>query len=134
MQNKKKFKAPNGEPDIRIALLSGHITIIKQEYVNLPEIFWTEAYSAGALSEDMTDSKTFDQAVKEKAKEVKEQEEEFYQFLKEKLKEIYKKPTGNVDRNGDPLYRRVVSLVKKAPKKELITRAWKELTEEAEAA
>lgn len=133
MQNKKKFKAPNGQPDIRVALLSGHITIIGQQFVDLAELFWAEAYSLGALSEDMTDPKTFDQAVQEKADEVKAEEAKFYKFLKRQLRTIYDKPTGNVDKNGNPMYRRVVSLVKKTVKKELIMKAWDEIKAEEEA-
>lgn len=128
--NRKKFKAPNGSDDIRVALDSGHITIIGREYIDLPEFFWGEAYRLGAISEDMTDSKTFEEAVAEKAAQVRKEEAEFYQLLKEKLRTIYDSPNGNVDRNGNPLYRRVVSLVKKAVKKEMIMKAWDQVKAE----
>lgn len=133
MQEKKKFKAPNGHPDIRVALTSGHVTIIGQKFIDLPELFWQGAYAEGALSEDMVDPRSFDEAVAEKAAEVKEEADKFYKFLKEQLQTIYDKPNGNIDKNGNPLYRRVVSLVKKTVKKELIMKAWDEIKEEAEA-
>jgi len=132
MNKTKKFKAPNGSEDLRVVTMSGHITIIGQEYKELPEFFWSEAYSQGALSEDMTDKKTFDEAVAEKAAEVKKTDKEFFEFLKEQLKTIYDNPTGQVDKFGNPIYRRVVSLVKKPVKKELIQKAWGQIVKQAE--
>jgi len=133
MQNKKKFKAPNGVADIRVALDNGHITIIGQEFISLSEMFWAASYAGGAISEDMAESKTIDEAVADKVAEVKAEEARFYKFLKRQLRTIYDSPNGNVDRNGFPIYRRVISLVKKTVKKDLIMKAWEEIKAEEEA-
>lgn len=129
----KKFKAPNGRPDIRIAMTSGHTCMIGQEFVELVPLFWPEAYAAGALSEDMTEDRSVKQALIEKAKEMQAEEDEFFEFLKDQLLTIYNKPTGNIDKNGNPLYRKVISLVKKTVKKDIIEKAWTEIKQENES-
>lgn len=129
----KKFKTPNGQSPVRVALLSGHVTIIPNDkFVSLPEFFWAESYAAGAISEDMTESKTVEEVNREEIEKVTRDREEFYEKLKESLREIYSKPTGKVDRNGFPVYKQVVALVKKPVKKELIEKAWKEVILENE--
>ena len=128
----KKFKAPNGKDDIRVALLSGHACIITQEFLPLGELYWNEAYAAGAVSEDMTEDVSVKQALQEKKKEVDAEADAFYKELKEKLTEIYNKPVGLIDKNGYPLYRKVTSAMKKAVKKDLITKAWEEIKQENE--
>ena len=129
----KRFKAPNCKPDIRVAMLTGHTCIIGQEFVELGPVFWSEAYAAGALSEDMTEDRSVKQALVEKAKEMQAEEDEFFAFLKEQLLTIYNKPTGNIDKNGNPLYRKVISLVKKTVKKDIIEKAWNEIKQENES-
>jgi hypothetical protein len=53
MTNKtKKFRSASGSP-IRIALLSGHITTVGNEWASLSEVFWKDAYANGCVSEDM---------------------------------------------------------------------------------
>lgn len=51
-----KFKSKSGSP-VRIALLSGHVTIVTGEFQQLNEIFHSEAYSLGCVSEDMIQNK-----------------------------------------------------------------------------
>lgn len=130
--NLKKFKAPNGQPNIRVALLSGHACVITQEYIELGPIYWAEAYAAGAISSDMTEDKSVKQARAEHDAEVAKEEAEFFDFLKSKLQLIHDKPVGFIDGNGFPLYRKVTSLVKKAVKKDLIIKAWEEVKSENE--
>lgn len=48
----KKFRTLR-EDKVRIALTSGHITVVDKDWVDLHEIFWSEAYSKGCMSEDM---------------------------------------------------------------------------------
>lgn len=38
---------------IRIALTSGHVTVIDKDWIDLHEMFWSEAYARGCMSEDM---------------------------------------------------------------------------------
>lgn len=128
----KNFKAPNGQEDIRVALTSGHACVLGQEFMPLPPIYWAEAYAAGAVSDDMTEEVSVKKALAEQAKEKKKIDEEFYQELKTKLTEVYNKPTGLIDREGFPLYRKVTSIMKKAVKKDLITKAWEEIKTENE--
>lgn len=48
----KRFRSASGSP-VRLALLSGHVTIVGTEWVSLGEVFWREAYANGCVSDDM---------------------------------------------------------------------------------
>lgn len=48
----KKFRSASGS-EVRVAMLSGHVTIIGSEWTPLSEIFWKDAYANGCVSEDM---------------------------------------------------------------------------------
>ncbi len=50
--NEKKFCNPSGGK-VRIALLSGHITIIDGDWAPLHKRFWPEAFAKGCISEEM---------------------------------------------------------------------------------
>ena len=53
MTNKtKKFRSASGTP-VRVALLTGHITTVGNEWASLTEVFWRDAYANGCVSEDM---------------------------------------------------------------------------------
>lgn len=48
----KNFKSFTGEP-IRVAMTSGHVFIISSDdWTEIPEFAWKDAYSSGATSED----------------------------------------------------------------------------------
>lgn len=47
-----KFKVLKG-PDVRIALLTGHVAIVGKEFEELDERFHKEAYASMCISEDM---------------------------------------------------------------------------------
>lgn len=53
-QDTKKFCSPSGA-QIRIALTSGHITIIGKEWTEVHKRFWPQALAKGCISEDMYD-------------------------------------------------------------------------------
>jgi hypothetical protein len=48
----KKFRSASGTP-VRLALLSGHVTTVGEEWASLQEVFWKDAYANGCVSEDM---------------------------------------------------------------------------------
>lgn len=48
----KLFKSASGEP-VRLALLSGHIAVVGNEWIQLDERFHSSAYASGCISNDM---------------------------------------------------------------------------------
>jgi hypothetical protein len=60
MAETKKFRSASGT-DVRLALLSGHVTIVGNEWVDLQEVFWRDAYANGCVSNDMEVFKNIDQ-------------------------------------------------------------------------
>ena len=48
----KKFRSPD-QFTRRLALLSGHVYLVGNEFQSLPEFAWKEAFSQGCLTEDM---------------------------------------------------------------------------------
>lgn len=58
MEN-KRFKSMTGE-EVRLAQVTGHITIIGTEWTDVHPRFFSDAYSAGCISEDMVKSAASD--------------------------------------------------------------------------
>jgi hypothetical protein len=124
----KKFRSP-GIEEIRIADLSGHAATLSPEYTSIPSILWGQAYAAGAISEDMqvNDMDSFISQKKREAEELvlKEREE-----VKAALRQIVKEPQGFLDKEGKPLTRKVIGLMEKPVKKDLVDSVWEELIKE----
>ena len=59
MAETKKFRSASGS-DVRLALMSGHVTIVGNEWVDLQEVFWRDAYANGCVSNDMEVFKTME--------------------------------------------------------------------------
>lgn len=115
--------------DIRITSVSGHVAIITKEFSSIPSILWGEAYAAGAISEDMksTDLNDFIEAEKTKKKEELDKEKE---DLKNTLRTAFNNPISYVDKNNNPVHRKLIALIGKPIKKDLIDSLWNELIEE----
>lgn len=60
MAETKKFRSASGS-EVRLALLSGHVTIVGNEWVDLQEVFWRDAYANGCVSNDMEVFKNMEQ-------------------------------------------------------------------------
>ena len=124
----KKFRSP-GIEEIRIADLSGHAATLSPEYTSIPSILWGQAYALGAISEDMqvNDMDSFISQKKREAEELvlKEREE-----VKVVLRQILKEPQGFLDKEGKPLTRKVIGLMEKPVKKDLVDSVWEELIKE----
>jgi hypothetical protein len=125
----KNFRSPN--KDIRVASLSGHVANISKNFAPLPDFLWKDAYAAGAISEDMVanDMDTYIQSKKaeKEAEEVKE-----FEDLKDALRKIMDKPVGYVNDKGELSHRKAIAAIGKPVKKDVIDKAWKELTETLE--
>lgn len=66
--NTKEFRSQTGKP-VRISLVSGHTIIIPaDEWADVPEIFWSEAFSKGCLSKDTLNAVMAEQVAKEQPK------------------------------------------------------------------
>ena len=120
----KKFRSPEG--DIRVSDTSGHTAIITSELKELPAVLWGMAYAAGAISEDMQ-VPSMSSYLKEKAKELEADKEKELDEIKEALLVVYNNPVGYVDKDGRPLTRKVLGLLKKPVKKDVIDAAWDKL-------
>ena len=130
MLKTKKFRAPISP--IRVALTSGHVAIIDKEPIELPELFWAEAYASGAVSGDMEGSSVADKAKAKKeeieANQLKEKEE-----LTEVLKGLFSDPQGSLDKNGLPLTRKVSARLGRTINRPQMLKIWEELKETIEA-
>lgn len=124
----KKFKSPTSE-EIRVVDLSGHSATLSSEYTSIPNILWGQAYALGAISEDMqvNDMDSFINQKKREAEELinKEREE-----IKVVLKGILDNPQGFLDKEGKPLTRKVIGLMERPVKKDLVDSVWEELIKE----
>jgi hypothetical protein len=123
----KNFRSP-GDP-IRVASVSGHVAYIEKEFIPVPSELWGLAYAAGALSSDMKvdDMSTF---ISEKKKEQEEQELKEREEIKDALREAFKNPVGYVDKEGRPVVRKVLGIIGKPVKKDMIDSIWDELVKE----
>lgn len=114
---------------IFISSLSGHSASIGKEFESVPSILWSQAYASGAISEDMqvNDMDSFINQKKREAEElVKKEREE----IKVVLKGILNNPQGFLDKEGKPLTRKVIGLMERPVKKDLVDSVWEELIKE----
>lgn len=123
----KKFRSP-GEP-IRVASLSGHVAIIEKELIPVHPDLWALAYAAGALSEDMSvpDMKDY---ISSKKQEKEEEDLKERNKIKDVLRAAFKNPVSYTDKDGKPVVRKLLGLLGKPVKKDLIDSIWEELTQE----
>lgn len=125
----RKFRSPS--KPIFIASVSGHSISIGEDFTEVPDILWGQAYAAGALSEDMKiDSMA--SYLKEKEEEQEQERLKDREEIKKALLEVYKKPVGFVDNNNRPLTRKVLGLLQKPVKKDVIDSVWDEIVAEQE--
>jgi hypothetical protein len=126
--NFKNFRSP-GE-DIFISSTSGHGAVITKDFISIPDVLWREAYSAGALSEEMKTEGMKDYIEEKKAEKL--QEELAQRALdKEALRVVYNSPVGSVDKEGRLIHRKAIAAIKRSVKKDYIDSIWNELIEEA---
>ena len=116
--------APKG--DIRVALTSGHVTVIGKEPTDVSEVFWAEAYSLGAISGDMKETTIAEKAIKVK-EDIAEKEAKELAGLTEVLKDLIDNPQGAIDKNNLPLVRKVSAMLGRPVKKPVMLKVWKEL-------
>ena len=120
----KNFRT-TGKP-IRISDTSGHTVIITDELTKVPAILWGQAYSQGAISEDMK-VESMSSYLEEKKVKLEQEEQEEREVIKKALLEVYNKPVGYVDKDGRPLTRKVLGLLNKPVKKIVIDSVWDEI-------
>jgi uncharacterized protein (UPF0335 family) len=125
----KRFRSTGEE--LRLVSTSGHCFLIGKDLVSIPDFLWKEAYSLGAVSEDMkTDSmKEFIESEKEKLKRLQEEERA---AIKAKIKEVFDNPVGYVDNTNRPIVRKIVAYTKRQLKRDLIDELWDEILAESE--
>lgn len=125
----KQFRSPKGT-DLRVTNLAGHVAIIGKDFRELPESLWTEAYAAGAISEDMTAAPSIDEYIQEKKLEQEKKEADELAELKSILSSLYDNPKDIVNSNGQLIHRKIIQFVGKPIKKDVIDTLWKEIVEE----
>lgn len=126
----KKFRS-NGK-DIRVSSILGHAAIISNEFRELPEILWADAYSQGAISDDMTAAPSMKEYIEEKKKEQEEKEEKERNEIKKVLASIFSNPRDLVDNKGNPIHRKVVQLLGKPIKRDTLDLLWSEVVKESD--
>lgn len=131
MSKSKKFRSPDGK-EIRIATLSGHVAIIGNELRDLPELLWSPAYAAGAISEDIK-SESMDDYIASKKKEAEEKDAQERSEIKGILQSLFENPKDYLDSKGNLVQRKVIPLIGKPIKKEVIDSIWAEIVKESEA-
>jgi hypothetical protein len=123
----KKFRSTIG--DIIVASVSGHSAIIGESFISLPETLWSDAYSQGAIPEDIIIGST-----EEYVKKVKEESDlrslSDRSVHKAKFKEALENPNDYVYNNGRLNYRNFIALVGEPLKNIYIDSLWDEVTSE----
>ena len=125
----KKFRSL-GDP-IYIVSTSGHAASIHSDFTEIPSILWSEAYSKGAVSEDMSTS-GMQEYIESKKREKQEEIEKEREEIKESLRSIFSNPVGVVDSSGKLVHRKAIAAIGKPVKKDLIDELWNELVKESE--
>lgn len=123
----KKFRS-TGSP-IFLASITGHAASIGSELTEVPDVLWGQAYAAGAISEDMqVDSmaKYLEEKKEEQAQELQKERE----AIKTALIGVYNNPVGYVDKNNRPLTRKILGVLQKTVKKDVIDSIWDEIIAE----
>ena len=124
----KQFRSDG--KDIRVVSTTGHVGLITSEFAPLPSVLWAEAYSAGAIAEDMkVDGMAEFVALKKQEKEDEDLKERLE--IKEVLKKVFENPIGYLDSKNNLVFRKVIGLIGKPVKKELVDSIWDEVVEES---
>jgi hypothetical protein len=125
----KQFRS--GGEDIRVESRDGHMGYITNEFVSLPDVLWADAYSKGAIAEDMNVG-GLDEFILSKKLEKEEEDKKEREEIKVILKGVFDSPIGYLDSKNNLVTRRVVSLIGKPVKKEIIDSIWEEIVAESE--
>jgi len=115
--------------DIYIADISGHAVYITKDFSPVPDILWAQAYSSGAVSEDMTSPDVSDYNDSKK-KEVEAVEAANRLVIKDKMREAFENPLTYLDKNDNIIHRKIIGLVNQPVKKDLVDVIWSELAAE----
>jgi hypothetical protein len=126
----KKFRSANGEM-IHISSLTGHQAVLKKDFQLLPDILWSQAYSLGALSEDMQVT-SIKNHIEEKRLELLAQEAEERANIKDKMQVAYQNPAVYLDTKSKLVQRKIISLLGKPIKRDLMDEIWAEIVTENE--
>jgi hypothetical protein len=126
----KNFKSAGGE-SIHISSLSGHQVVLGKEFREVPDILWSQAYSLGALSEEMH-VPSVKNHIEEKRLELLEKEAQDRQEIKSKMQVAYQNPAIYLDAKSKLIQRKVISLLGKPIKRDLMDEIWAEIVTENE--
>jgi len=125
----KKFRS--GGEDIRVVSTDGHMGYLTNEFTSLPDVLWADAYSKGAIAEDMNVG-GLDEFILSKKLEKEEEDRKEKEDIKEILKTVFASPIGYLDSKNNLVARKVVGLIGKPVKKEVIEAIWEEIVAESE--
>jgi hypothetical protein len=126
----KNFKSAGGEL-IHISSLSGHQVVLGKEFKEVPDILWSQAYSLGALSEDMQVTSVKNH-IEEKRLELLAQEAADRAIIKDKMQTAYQNPAIYLDAKSKLVQRKIISLLGKPIKRDLMDEIWAEIVTENE--
>jgi len=126
----KKFRSGNGEM-IHLFSTSGHAVVLVNDFREVPECLWSQAYSLGALSEDMQVISVKNH-IEEKRLELIAKEIEERTIIKDKMQMAYIEPALYLDSKGKLIQRKIISLLGHTIKRDLMDDIWSEIVEENE--
>jgi hypothetical protein len=125
----KEFRSTKG--DLHLSSTSGHMAVISTEFTPIPDVLWADAYIQGAIASD-TNVDSLDSFVQEKKEEQRIQEMLEREEVKLTLQTIFTNPVGFLDSKNNLVIRKVVSLLGKPIKREVIESVWEEVVAESE--
>ena len=126
----KNFRSANGEM-VHISSLSGHQVVLGKEFREVPDILWSQAYSLGALSEEMQVTSVKNH-IEEKRLELVAKEAEEREVIKDKMQVAYENPAVYLDSKDKLVQRKIISLLGHTIKRDLMDDIWAEIVSENE--
>lgn len=130
MSDKKEilFRSPTSKP-VRLALESGHITIVGEDWRPLPSVFHSLAYSKGCISNDMQKNHILESESKtvERIKEVEDQKFKVKNAIQEA---IDKNDAEFFTSKGKPDSRKLTSVVGFSVTNALRDEVWSKMEED----
>jgi hypothetical protein len=124
----KRFRLPT-DSEVWISNTLGHSVTLSKSFTEVHNSLWAQAYTVGAIAEDA--KLIHSSYIEEKKEEIKSQELQEREDIKAQMKVILDNPTQYLRADSSLHYQKVVSLLKKAYKKDYLEGIWKEIVEEA---
>ena len=125
----KKFRAPSGQ-ELMVSSTLGHMVMLNSSFTEIPEVLWKEAYSVGAISEDMKNNDDEAEWLNSKKEELKNKEQKEKEEMMLVLREIYADPGHKISKFGLPKIPEVTAMLGWKPEQSQVQELWEQITKE----